>query len=176
MEKDPNQTLEQARKGDPESISDLFAQYRPMLTRAVSLSYSGLQDAGYSMEDLLQEASIAFTRAIRGYDPGRGVTFGAYARRCVRNRLASVARSTASKRKKTSTPHQPSPEGTPLIAKEQLLHLERSLTEYERRVFRLMTDGYKPAEIAHSVDRDVKSVYNAICRIKSKAARHLTGD
>ncbi len=176
MAKNPNKTLERAQQGDPEATTELFSLYRPMLTHAVTLSYPGLADVGYSREDLMQEASIALTRAIRCYDPERGVTFGAYARRCVRNRLASVARSAASKRKKTAAPAESTVMGTPLIAKEQLQNLDRMLTDYERRVFYMMTDGYKPAEIAHSLNKQVKSVYNAICRIKIKAARLFTGD
>lgn len=163
----PSETVIKAQKGDSEAISQLLSDYRPMLLRAVSASAPGLSDAGYTREDLMQEASVALSAAIGTYDGGKGVTFGAYARRCVRNRLISVARS-AKRMRRTDVP-VPEKKEEPLLPAASLEAVERSLTAYERSVFRLLCTGYKPAEIAARLERPVKSVYNAVCRIKAKA-------
>ena len=164
----PSETVMKAQRGDSDAVAQLLSDYRPMLLRAVSASAPGLADAGYTREDLMQEASVALSAAIGSYDGGKGVTFGAYARRCVRNRLISVARSAKrALRVKASAPDK-SEDGSAVTA-VTLSAVERSLTAYERSVFRLLCSGYKPAEIAARLDRPVKSVYNAVCRIKAKA-------
>lgn len=169
MESNSVNTVKRARSGDESALSELLEQYRPMLARAVSLSYPGLQSAGYTVEDLMQEASIALADAVRGYDPDKGFTFGAYARRCVRNRLVSVARR-AAKKEKRPAPLPSKETDAPVFDRDFALALEQRLTVYERSVFRMIVDGYKPAEIAGALGREVKSVYNAVCRIKAKAA------
>lgn len=169
MESNSANTVERAKSGDESALSELLEQYKPMLARAVSVSYPGLQSAGYTVEDLMQEASIALADAVRGYDRAKGFTFGAYARRCVRNRLVSVARK-AAKKEKRPAPVPSKETDLPVFDREFARALELRLTVYERSVFRMMVEGYKPAEIARALEREVKSVYNAVCRIKAKAA------
>lgn len=164
----PSETLLLAQKGDEDAVARLFAEYQPMLMRAVSVSVTGVADIGYSREDLMQEAGVAFTSAIATYDGGRGVTFGAYARKCVRNRLISVSRAAAKVRKARAAQADRSQtgEGTRAIDVEGLCN---RLTAYEREVLSYLLGGYKPREIAARTGRPVKSVYNAVCRIKAKA-------
>ncbi len=162
----PSETVLKAQEGDSEAIAQLLEEYRPMLMRAVSISAPGLYDAGYTKEDLMQEASVALAAAVCGYNGDKGVTFGAYARRCVRNRLISIARS--AKRVRGSKVEVADTREA-AISVSMIETVERTLTAYERSVFRLMCTGYKPAEIAARLGRPVKSVYNAVCRIKAKA-------
>lgn len=163
----PSETVLKAQAGDSEAVAQLLEEYRPMLMRAVSISAPGLYEAGYTKEDLMQEASVALTAAVCGYNGDKGVTFGAYARRCVRNRLISIARSVKKVRGSRVEPVESGDGGG--IPVSVLEAVERTLTAYERSVFRLMCTGYKPAEIAVKLGRPVKSVYNAVCRIKAKA-------
>ena len=156
----PDETVIKAQQGDGEAIARLLRDYAPMLRRAVGSYGSSLSEAGYTEEDLMQEASAT-------YKGDRGVTFGAYARRCVRNRLISIARS--ARRIPRVSGDMPEGKGETVFSSATLEGLGRVLTAYEREVFRLMCLGYKPAESAARLGRDVKSVYNAICRIKAKA-------
>ena len=163
----PTETILKAQAGDGEAVAKLFDDYRPMLLKAVSASAPGLTDFGYTVDDLMQEASVAMSAAITAYDGEKGVTFGAYARICVRNRLISIARK--AKRVGKSEPVANDKVEQSAVASVTLESLDRLLTPYEREVFGLMFTGYKPAEIAAALDRPVKSVYNAVCRIKAKA-------
>ena len=163
----PDETVIKAQQGDGEAIARLLRDYAPMLRRAVGSYGSSLSEAGYTEEDLMQEASVALSAAVATYKGDRGVTFGAYARRCVRNRLISIARS--ARRIPRVSGDMPEGKGETVFSSATLEGLGRVLTAYEREVFRLMCLGYKPAESAARLGRDVKSVYNAICRIKAKA-------
>lgn len=163
----PSDTVLKAQKGNEEAMAQLLRDYRPMLIRAVGASAQGLSDAGYTEEDLMQEAAVAITAAVATYKGDKGVTFGAYARRCVRNRLISIARSALRvRRAAVDIPEKAEESFLPVTSLERL---EAALTDYERDVFCLMCLGYKPAEISERLGRETKSVYNAICRIKAKA-------
>ena len=169
MNENLNLLLSRARKGDEESISELLKKYRPMLEKAVGRSYAGLGDAGISYEDLMQEAMIALTRAVDSYDSGRGITFGAYARTCVNNSLVSIARKVFSSRRQ-KLPAGDAERRAP-DSREALELLDGlGLSRFERDVVMLRLRGYKPADISRTLGKPVKSIYNAICRIKGKAA------
>lgn len=168
----PFELIKKAQAGNEDAVTQLLTQYRPMMEHAVSFSFSALRASGWSHEDLMQEAAIALTRAVGAYDAQRGVTFGAYARRCVRNRMTSLVR--ASRKVNTRVVHKQAQEDvTPTFSldRERISSLDAVLTAYERKVFALTCDGYKPSEISALLGRERKSVYNALCRIRAKAAQ-----
>ena len=49
--------------------------------------------------------------------------------------------------------------------------INSNLTEFEKDVFRYKIDGYSFDEIANTLNRDVKSIYNTFHRIKIKIKR-----
>lgn len=179
MELDLAQVIQQAKTGSEQALSLLLDLYQPMIESAAAYYYPGLSSAGYTAEDLKQEASMALFKAVEGYDETYNVTFGAYAKRCVRNRLVSIYRSACSKKKKSVqnlsiNAHPPAvgQEGEGQDRRKARIEaLEITLTDYERDVWSFYSQGYKPAEIAKTMGREVKSVYNAICRIKAKASK-----
>ena len=164
------EVIKKAKNGNEEAISQLLEEYRPLMMKAVSYSYPGLYEHGYTKEDLLQEASFALAKAVQGYDFSRNVTFGAYTKRCVRNRFASIARAVHKKRSSPSALSDRRADTVPYVDAEWIDALESRLTAYELQVWRLYAEGYKPSEIAHTLGKNVKSIYNAICRIKAKVS------
>lgn len=173
MKNEPNETVLRARSGDADSMEKLIEQYRPMIERAVDASYTGLSGST-SREDVMQEALLAFSRAIDSFDSDRGVTFGAYSRKCVRNALISHARrENAQRRKKKPVPppaKKADEEKTEFLIRS-LECLYPTLTSLERTVLGYTVRGYRPREIAEATGRTPKSVYNALCRVREKASR-----
>lgn len=150
--------------------------------------------AGGDSEDLLQEGMIGLLSAIRGFDSDREASFQTYAEVCVRNRLRSAVR--AAEREKHEPlnssvslenplydeipqpyqdryPLSESPEEM-LIGKEEwmgrLVALRALLSGFERTVLELYLDGLSYAEIAAQTGKLLKSVDNAVQRIRRKAA------
>lgn len=66
---------EYAQTRRPELEEELFLRFQP-LARSLAMRYRG---SGERNEDLLQVASLALVKALRGYDPARGKRFAAYA-------------------------------------------------------------------------------------------------
>lgn len=150
--------------------------------------------AGGDSEDLLQEGMIGLLSAIRSYAPEREVGFQTYAEVCIRNRLRSAVR-TAEREKyeplnssvsleaplydeiRRSHPDRhplaESPEEM-LIGREEwkgrLVTLKASLSGFERTVLEWYLDGLSYAEIAARTGKPLKSVDNAVQRIRRKAA------
>lgn len=91
-DKDTQQQLEAARRGDRRACERLVASHLE-LVRSVALHYRGL---GLPFEDLVQEGSVGLLEAIELYDPDRGADFDTYARfrarRAIRNALTEKSR------------------------------------------------------------------------------------
>ncbi|MCI8589257.1 MAG: sigma-70 family RNA polymerase sigma factor [Clostridiales bacterium] len=172
METDLLAIIQKAKKGDEKALSMLLTAYRPMINHAISFYYSGLSAVGFTMEDLQQECSVALFKAVEQFDGERGVSFGAFAKRCVRNRLISIYRANHKKERKAKKDFceiQAAP-AVFVDRTEWIYALENKLTAYEKQVWSYYSKGYKPAEIAKLLGRDVKSVYNSLCRIRAKAS------
>ena len=59
-------------------------------------------------------------------------------------------------------------------SKEELIKaLSDCLSKYEKKVFQLYLEGHSYQEIGAQLDKDIKSVDNAIQRIRRKLARNL---
>lgn len=139
--------------------------------------------AGGDSEDLIQEAMFGLLKAIREFDPGRDTRFRTYAEVCIRNRIRSAVANAARNKHaplNDSIPFEPpmlgtgaSPEELYIIREEDaelLTSLERRLSPLERRVLSLFLRGLSYAEISEQVGRPIKSVDNAVQRIRRKIA------
>ena len=160
------------QRGKEAAFSELCEQYAPLIDSIVSRYGSRLKDSGENKEDLRQEAILSFYRAIMTYDTAQTkVTFGLYAKICMRNRMVSLLRKTQKQNKQTSKRETLSPLGNaaPSVRSNELQTLaDQWLTAYEKTVFFLYIDGKSYRDIAISLGVTVKSVDNALFRAKTK--------
>ncbi|MBR1780816.1 MAG: sigma-70 family RNA polymerase sigma factor [Oscillospiraceae bacterium] len=151
---------------------------------------------GGDSEDLVQEGMMGLLAAVREFDRDRGVTFRTYAETCIRNRLHSAVKAAArdkhtplnsyvpletalldgadSDDASAANRSQDDPE-TLMIRREdmqeRLDQLYRQLSPLETRILQLYLSGRSYAEIAQACNRPLKSVDNAVQRIRRKVAR-----
>lgn len=163
------------KKTDQMRFSDAVKQYEPLIDSAVSKYINGYDDP----DDLRQEAMIALYGAYMTYDRSqKDVTFGLYAKICIKNRLVSVLRK--NRPCEDLSMYEPllseSPEDT-LIAQEECDRIlgiaNELLTPYERSVLELYLKNVSYKDIASELSVSVKSVDNAIYRIKAKLRRSI---
>jgi len=164
--------LAAAKKEDESAFLQLQAQYEPMLRAQVAWAVARSQPS--LLEDCRQEALVAFHRAILTYTAGE-VTFGLYAKICVKNRLRSFLRKHRRQMASVAAQHAAASVQTSLsLAAEradysaQLQALRAQLSPWESEVLRHYLAGEKPAQIARSLCRPPKAVYNALLRIRRK--------
>jgi len=152
--------------------------------------------AGGDSEDLIQEGTFGLLSAIRQYKPGGEAAFKTYAEHCIKMRLISAIKS-ASRLK-----HFPlndgmsleqldegsstglsaineifgrSPEDQVLAreSKEELYSVfSQCLSKFEIKVLDLYLAGLSYRDIAERINRDIKSVDNAVQRIRRKLAQN----
>ena len=57
--------------------------------------------------------------------------------------------------------------------KEEIINkIYDKFTTLEKDVYNLLVDGYSLAEISSKLDKDIKSIYNTIDRIKQKVKKY----
>ncbi len=146
--------------------------------------------AGGDGEDLIQEGMLGLIKAMRAYDPKYGTPFQPFARMCITRQIYSAISAAAAikheplnrsesitdsplVREHGGTTQTPDPVSL-IIGMEE--HLERRkllsgrLSVFEDTVLSLYLEGDSYEEIATAVGKSVKSVDNAIQRIRRKAA------
>lgn len=167
--------------GDQDAFECLLERYRPLIDRSVSRFGERLYSEE-SREDMRQEAMAAFYDAIRSYRTDQEmVEFGLYAKVCIGNRLISHLRREQKQGCLLSLDDIGERVGA-VGAQGDLLSfvieqedaqaltrlIEENLSEYENRVFSLYVDGRSAAQIAVALGREVRSIENAIARIRKK--------
>jgi RNA polymerase sporulation-specific sigma factor len=160
-----------ARAGDDAAFAELCRKYAPLIDAMTSQYGRTLTQNGESREDLRQEASVAFYRALMTFDENQSkVSFGLYAKICIRNRMISLLRHARSEKKKKLPKEEKASNGiSPAIDREALQALaDRCLTNFEKTVFFRYVDGKSYRDIALSLGVSVKSVDNALFRAKTK--------
>ena len=165
------QLVSATREGDLSSFSTLLAVYRPLILSQVALFSASAED-----EDLMQDASLALYRAVLSYRESANVTFGAFAKVCIRHALISAkrrARAAVSEiplQEEAAAEHEGPAEL--LIQREEMTDLYRAASEclsaYEIRVFLMYIRGYTPKQIAPCLGKTEKSVSNAVARMLTK--------
>lgn len=189
-----------------EELQSLVAQRMPGAEESLAVRYIRLVRilsrpyflTGGDSEDLIQEGMLGLLSAIREYDPSKGASFKTFAEICIQNRIQSAVRVAGRKK------HLPLNDGIPLdevlsdestsqgarffhpSPEEQVLAREteqefssvysRCLSKLEAKIVELYLMGLSYREIADKLGRDVKSVDNAIQRIRRKLAKMPLGD
>lgn len=163
--------ISRMQSGDKSCFGRLCEIYRPLTDSMAETAYGLCSDIGGELDDLKQEAVIALYKAADAYDLScTAVTFGLFAKICIKNRLISYRRrlvKASGGRSRLNAPVKGSrvrrfaeyalPEGT--------LDL---LSPYEQSVWGLYANGKSYAEIASELGRNEKSVENAVYRIRAK--------
>ncbi|MBO5930847.1 MAG: sigma-70 family RNA polymerase sigma factor [Clostridia bacterium] len=164
-----------ARAGDESAFEALLEAYEPLID-SMSHSFANTIEDSESYEDLRQEACIAFYRAVQSYDSAQAeVSFGLYAKMCVRNRLISYMRKL--RRHESVLPleervkiEEDVVQG--VVAEEAYMELYRRiesvLSPYESHVWWLYLSGQTTGAIAAQLGKDERSVQNAVYRIRKK--------
>lgn len=182
-----NKALEEFQSGNEAVFSDICEQYNPLMLAMVSrIILSSFPGEGSSEHDVyMQEATMALYKAAKSYDLKQSdVTFGLYAKICIKNKLLSLKRRLVSQQRKknaSATKQAKSKEKGNNIYKRkselapgQLTEvIEHSLSDFEKKVFDLYLQDFSYGEIAENLGVSPKTVDNAVYRIRRKLKKHI---
>ena len=175
------------RKGEQSAFIELLGLYNPLVQSEVARHGEALGD--FDLDDLRQTALVALYRAALNFDLAQEeVAFGLYAKICISNALATHLR--ALRRRTVEVPVgddwdevQSGDESDPAgrIMAEENLQLLRTriralLSPFENCVWDLFTAGFSVGEIAVRLQKESRSIENAIYRIRQKLRGSLNRD
>jgi RNA polymerase sporulation-specific sigma factor len=188
--------VEAVRNGDSFALEYLIQKYRNFV-RAKARSYFLI---GADREDIVQEGMIGLYKSIRDFREDKLASFKAFAELCITRQIITAIK-TATRQKHIplnsyvsldkpiyeedsdrtlldviQTARVSDPEEM-IINQEEFDDIELSMSELlsdlERKVLMLYLDGRSYQEIAVDLDRHVKSIDNALQRVKRKLEKYL---
>ena len=163
-----------AKNGDNSAFAELTKKYAPLIDSMTEKYFRLCDGTAEGYEDLRQEGFLAFYRALLSFDCEQDkVSFGLYAKICMRNRMVSILRKSRSEKKHNTKAEKlgeavSAPQGDSMNIREISAAAVRLLTKYEKTVFYMYLDGKSYRDIALSLGRNEKSVDNALFRAKAK--------
>lgn len=185
-----------AKSGDADAEEELIARYSIVVRAKARACFL----VGGDSEDLIQEGMIGLVSAIRSFSPDGGAAFRTYAELCIKRRLYSAIRASYSK-KNVSIDDCLSLE-SPFFDKNQAdtlndLHhtfqrgpedeiIDREITDtfwddfraclskLEAEILGFYLKGLSYQEIASKINRPVKSVDNAVQRVRKKLTQFIS--
>ena len=164
-----------------EALSILLSKYQPLIL--FRIRHFGFKMEEY--EDLMQECMIGLYRAILAYQPSKS-SFRAFSQLCIDRMLISIIRSRNSSQKMPVDAIAEYDENVHLIGAENspekileefddfenlLQSIEKILSKFEYAVLINSFRGLSYSEIAEKLNTTVKSVDNAIQRVRKKFSK-----
>ena len=184
------QLLARIREGDAESERLLYERYK-QLVRSRAHSYFLI---GADHEDLVQEGMLGLYKAVCEYAPDKEASFHSFAELCVTRQILSAIKNATRKKHAPlnnyiSLNRSETPDGDLTLLdtvrslrvadpedvvigqenfEQMIRYLSEVLSSMEQRVLRLYLDGYSHPQIAAVLGKPLKSVDNAMQRVKHK--------
>lgn len=190
------QVVELVHNGNSEALDYLITKYRNFV-RAKARSYFLI---GADREDIIQEGMIGLYKAIRDFKEDKLTSFKAFAELCITRQIITAIK-TATRQKHIPLNSYVSLDkpifdeesdrtlmdvisGAKVMDPEELfinqeefddieVKMGEILSDLERKVLVLYLDGKSYLEISEELNRHVKSIDNALQRVKRKLERYL---
>ena len=192
------QIIEEVQKGDKQALSFLMNKYKELVNIKVSKYFM----VGAEKEDIAQEGLIGLFKAIKTFNKEKNNSFKSFANMCIERQLITAIKSSTRQKHlplnsylslNASAYDNEEENGIELINTldnkmvedpletvmkkeyyEQIeSSIEKSLSSFEKQVLDGYVKGYSYITIAKQLDSPVKSVDNAIQRIRKKAIKNL---
>ena len=190
--------IEEIKQGDEYALTYLLKKYQELVNMKINKYFM----IGAEKEDIAQEGMIGLYKAIQSYNPEKQNSFKSFANICIERQLITAIK-TSNRQKhmplnsylslNTSAYDNNDEDSVELIdtfnskqsedplemmmQKEHFEEVEnavnKSLSQFEKQVLDKFMKGKSYVRIAEELDSPVKSVDNAIQRIRKKAIKNL---
>ena len=187
---------------DKSALDFLINKYKEVVNMKVSKYYLN----GAEKEDIIQEGLIGLYKAIKGFNPDKQNSFKTFANLCIERQVITAIKGSNRQKHmplnsylSLNTSNYENEDGEeegqlieildantiedPLdtVTKNEYYKkiektIDESLSDFEKRVLSRFIDGQSYIQIAESLNSPVKSIDNAIQRIRKKAIKNLDGE
>ena len=195
------QIVLEVQKGDKQALSYLMNKYKELVNIKVSKYFM----VGAERDDIVQEGLIGLFKAIKMYNQDKNNSFKSFANMCIERQLITAIKSSTRQKHmplnsylsiNASAYDNEDENGIELINtldnkmvedpletvmkkeyyKQIETSIEKSLSTFEKQVLDGYVKGYSYVTIAKKLDSPVKSVDNAIQRIRKKAIKNMLNE
>ena len=192
------QIISQIKQGDENSLAYLLNKYKELVNIKVGRYFM----IGAEREDIVQEGMIGLFKAIKNYDEEKQSSFKSFANICIERQLITAIKSSNRQKHiplnsylslNTAAYDNNEEDSVELIdtfnsktiedpletlmKKEYYTEIENAvnkhLSKFEKQVLDRFIKGESYVKIAEKLDSPVKSVDNAIQRIRKKAIKNM---
>ena len=191
--------IKQAKNNDKNAINTLINKYKNIVNIKVTKYYID----GAEKDDIIQEGLIGLFKAIKNFDFEKDITFKTFANLCVERQIITAIKGSKRQKHlplntyiSLNNPTSENGDGEeesqlidvynsntiedPLetITKDEYYDnvkntINDSLSDFEKRVLRRFVAGQSYTQIAEGLNSPVKSIDNAIQRIRKKTAKNI---
>ncbi len=185
--------IERIRRGDRQAVEYLMDKYKDLVRKRARTLFL----IGGERDDLIQEGMIGLFKAIQDYLPERDSSFYHFAELCIARQMYTAIKSSNTQKNQPlnnyvsfdspeygENSQNPKLGGDPVFLKkisnpEQFVldkeyanvleyELVRRLSDFEKQVLNLYMKDYSYYKISEVLGRDVKSIDNALSRVRGK--------
>lgn len=197
-----DELLELINKKDTDALDFLICKYKDLVNSKVNKYFI----IGAEKEDIVQEGLIGLYKAIKDYKPDKQNSFKSFANLCIERQLITAIKSSNRQKhmplnsylslNMTAFENEDGNNDTQIVdvlentviedpldtitKKEYFSSVENvidsSLSDFEKQVLNRYVQGESYVKIAERLDAPVKSVDNAIQRIRKKTAKNIQAE
>ena len=189
-----------AKQGNEEALECLFNKYKELVNMKVSKYFI----IGAEKEDIVQEAMIGLYKAVKNFEMDKQNSFKSFANLCIERQLITAIK-TSNRQKHmplnsylslNMSAYDEDSDDTEIMEvfnntfiedpldtitkKEYYASVEsaidKALSDFEKQVLNRYICGESYVEIAQKLDAPVKSIDNAIQRIRKKASKNIMNE
>ena len=194
--------IQRLRAGETGIADYLIEKYKYLVRRKARAMFL----IGGDTDDLIQEGMIGLFKAVRDYHPGKEASFVTFAQMCIDRQIYSAVQSSNRQKhmplnsylslNMTAFENEDGNNDTQIVdvlentviedpldtitKKEYFSSVENvidsSLSDFEKKVLNRYVQGESYVKIAERLDAPVKSVDNAIQRIRKKTAKNIQAE
>ena len=189
--------IQKIKNGDKKALNYLLEKY----TEVVSMKAGKYFIVGAEKEDIIQEGLIGLFKAIKSFDPEKQSSFKTFANLCVERQLQTAIKSSMRQKHMPLNSYlslnisaydenedtsllevfeteNAAEDPLDIVTKKEYYtfvedRIDETLSDFEKQVLHRYTNGESYTEIAEKLDAPVKSVDNAIQRIRKKTIKNI---
>lgn len=194
---DDNKLIQKIKNGNKKALNYLLEKY----TEVVSMKAGKYFIVGAEKEDIIQEGLIGLFKAIKSFDPEKQSSFKTFANLCVERQLQTAIKSSMRQKHMPLNSYlslnisaydenedtsllevfeteNAAEDPLDIVTKKEYYtfvedRIDETLSDFEKQVLHRYTNGESYTEIAEKLDAPVKSVDNAIQRIRKKTIKNI---
>ena len=181
--------IRKIKSGDNDALDYILNKYQEVVNMKVSRYFI----IGAEKEDIIQEGLIGLYKAIKSFDPEKQNSFKSFANLCIERQLITAIKSSNTYLSLNMSAYDNEDDDTSIydifdaniiedpldtITKKEYYKsvediIDKSLSIFEKNVLNELVNGSSYTAIAQKLDSPVKSVDNAIQRIRKKTMKNL---